>query len=200
MKTLTLIVLLAISQTATAQCGNQYCVMCYGNSAIRALQRLYGLPTETPQAKPEIASSPQEVVDAAIEFAELTPDDIVYDLGCGDGRVLKAASAYGARAVGIEKDKEVAAIAKQNLKGVARTLVVVGDMTKYYLNKPSVVYMYLDEDLMRQVVPKLTGARLIISYSHPIPGMINESLDVGGRPVYFAKPQIQYLADSYRSQ
>src|SRR6185369_13915278 len=61
--------------------------------------------------------TPQSVVDAMLKLAKVTKDDVVYDLGCGDGRiVITAAKQFGARGVGIDIDpkriKEASANAK----------------------------------------------------------------------------------------
>ena len=51
--------------------------------------------------------TPQEVVDAMLEMAKVTQTDVVYDLGCGDGRIpITAAKKYGARGVGIDIDPQ----------------------------------------------------------------------------------------------
>src|SRR5437773_2472288 len=51
--------------------------------------------------------TPQKVVDRMLELAKLTKDDVVFDLGCGDGRVVvSAARKYGARGVGIDIDPQ----------------------------------------------------------------------------------------------
>src|SRR5512146_108847 len=51
--------------------------------------------------------TPQAVVDAMLKLANVTKDDVVYDLGCGDGRiVVTAARKYGARGVGVDLDPE----------------------------------------------------------------------------------------------
>ena len=58
-------------------------------------------------------TTPQAVVDKMIEMAELGPDDLVYDLGCGDGRiVLTAAAKHGCHGVGIDKDPQRVAEAR----------------------------------------------------------------------------------------
>ncbi|MEL6163942.1 MAG: class I SAM-dependent methyltransferase [Cyanobacteria bacterium J06641_2] len=66
--------------------------------------------------KPDIAYIPcnHEIVEAILEFAKITSEDVVYDLGCGDGRVLiAAAKKYGTRGVGIDIDPTLIQQAKQ---------------------------------------------------------------------------------------
>ena len=67
-------------------------------------------------------TSPDIVVEKMVEVAELTPDDLVYDLGCGDGRiVITAALKSGCRGVGYDIDPERVAEARENViaNGVA---------------------------------------------------------------------------------
>src|SRR5476649_1591333 len=59
--------------------------------------------------------TPQNVVDAMLEMARVTPDDVVYDLGSGDGRIpITAAARYGARGVGIEIEPRLVREANDN--------------------------------------------------------------------------------------
>ena len=61
--------------------------------------------------------TPQQVVDRMLVLAEVTEDDVVYDLGCGDGRiVIAAAKQYGARGVGIDIDPDLIAEARASAK------------------------------------------------------------------------------------
>jgi len=61
--------------------------------------------------------TPQEVVDEMLKLAQVKKGDVVYDLGCGDGRiVITAAKRFGARGVGVEYDAKVAKLAIDNVK------------------------------------------------------------------------------------
>lgn len=63
----------------------------------------------TPRKKPDIlyVPTPQQLVDVMLDMAKVTRDDVVYDLGCGDGRlVIAAAKKFGATGVGIDIDPE----------------------------------------------------------------------------------------------
>jgi cyclopropane fatty-acyl-phospholipid synthase-like methyltransferase len=71
---------------------------------------------QPPKTAPDIhfAATPVPVADAMLRLARVTPHDVVYDLGSGDGRiVMLAAQKYGARAVGIEIDPHLVAISRQ---------------------------------------------------------------------------------------
>src|SRR5262245_57391175 len=83
-----------------------------------------------PQPAVRYVPSPQSVVDAMLELAHVTSDDVVYDLGSGDGRIpITAAQRYGARGVGIEIEPRLVAEARDNAKkaGVAGRVVFLND-------------------------------------------------------------------------
>ena len=66
--------------------------------------------------------TPQAVVDAMLRMANVTGKDVVYDLGCGDGRIpITAAERYGARGVGIDIDPRRIAEANENAKAAGVT-------------------------------------------------------------------------------
>jgi len=158
-------------------CGNGACVMCYG--AVRKTPawdtKLKPIATMAPAMKPSEAPTPHKIVRDALWLARVGPDDRVCDIGCGDGRVLVAATKLGAKAIGIEKDRkqyERAVEAIGEAKGTAT--VVHGDATDIIsLGNVSVVYMYLYPELMTKLQPKLDklpkGAR-IVTYMHPLDG------------------------------
>ena len=61
--------------------------------------------------------TPQEVVDKMLELAEVTKDDLIYDLGCGDGRiVVTAAKKYGCRGVGYDIDPKRVIESQENVE------------------------------------------------------------------------------------
>src|SRR5207249_7292653 len=74
------------------------------------------LSQQAPLRTPDIHFTPtdQPVADAMLRLARVTPDDVVYDLGSGDGRIpILAAQKYGARGVGIELDPRLVALSKE---------------------------------------------------------------------------------------
>jgi ubiquinone/menaquinone biosynthesis C-methylase UbiE len=138
---------------------------------------------------PPLDPTPQAAVDGMLAAVDLSADDVLYDLGCGDGRILIAAvTRYGCRAVGIEINSKTAALAKKNVKaaGVEDWVrIVEGDARDANLVDATVVTLYLSPSLMRELVPKIERATRIVSYSHPIPGRQGVRLMIGGRyPVY----------------
>ncbi len=114
--------------------------------------------------------TPWVIVDEMLKLAEIKPNDVVYDLGSGDGRlVIEAAKRYGARGVGLERDASLVAhsqkqAASQNLSD--RVKFVAGDLFDASLQDASVITMYLLPRLMPRLVPKLraelpVGARIV---------------------------------------
>lgn len=114
-------------------------------------------------------------LDAVVEMLALVSpreDQVLYDLGCGDGRVLVAAtSSYGCRSVGVELNPdslEKAKIATLSFRDKIR--LYLGDILDYSYPEADIVTMYLYPDLMKKVLPKLKSGTRVVSYLHEIPG------------------------------
>jgi SAM-dependent methyltransferase len=110
------------------------------------------------------------VTDAMLKLAKVTPSDVVYDLGSGDGRiVIAAAKKYGARGVGIELDPELIKTATKNARkaGVAdKVTFIQADLFKADLSDASVVTLYLSNSINRRIASILQrqlkpGARIV---------------------------------------
>jgi len=103
--------------------------------------------------------TPDAMVERMLAAAKTTSRDVVYDLGAGDGRIpIAAAKQFGATAVGIEYDGELAALARRNAAraGVAgRVTIVQGDIFKEDFSRATVVTLYLLPDLNQQLRPRL---------------------------------------------
>jgi SAM-dependent methyltransferase len=120
--------------------------------------------------------TPWVILDEMLKLVEIRPDDTVYDLGSGDGRlVIAAAKRHGARAVGIELNGDLVVFSRVQAErdGVTeRVQFVEGDVLKASLREATVVTMYLLPRLVVQLVPKLRaelppGAR-IVSHDYPL--------------------------------
>ena len=100
-----------------------------------------------------------EVVRAMLDAAKVGPGDVVYDLGCGDGRiVITAAQRYGARGVGVDLDPERVREASENAvrAGVAdRVTFVQQDLFATDVSAASVVALYLSPEINVRLRPKL---------------------------------------------
>jgi SAM-dependent methyltransferase len=102
-----------------------------------------------------------EIVNAMLTLANVTRDDTVYDLGCGDGRiVIAAAQQFGARGVGVDLDPQRIREAQANAlrAGVAdRVTFRVQDIFNTDIQPETVVTLFLSPDLNARLRPKLTG-------------------------------------------
>lgn len=123
-------------------------------------------------------ASPAKVVDRMLELANIRPGETVYDLGCGDGRILiEAVQRYRAKAVGIEISPKIAAEARAHIKraGVSKSATVIeGDLLQADLTGADVVTIYLATSLNEELRPRLEkflkpGAR-VVSHDYAVPG------------------------------
>ena len=120
-----------------------------------------GAQDQAPTRGPDVifVPTPEEIVDTMMKMAAVTPKDVVYDLGCGDGRiVITAAQKYGARGVGIDIDPERIKEANANAKtaGVTdKVRFVRGDLFEANISEATVVTLYLLTDLNIKLRPKL---------------------------------------------
>ena len=131
-----------------------------------------------PARQPDIFFVPtrEAVADEMLRIAGITADDVVYDLGSGDGRIVNlAAQKYGARGVGIEIDpplvERARAIARE--AGVeGRVTFIEGDLFTEDLSKATIVTIYLSPTVNARLEPKLRrelrpGTR-VVSHQFPI--------------------------------
>ena len=107
----------------------------------------------------DFVTTPAQIVDAMLKLAGVGPKDVVYDLGCGDGRiVIAAAQRFGARGVGIDIDpdriQEAQAAAKA--AGVAdKVRFELGDLFEADFRDATVVALFLKWNYNRKLRPRL---------------------------------------------
>jgi ubiquinone/menaquinone biosynthesis C-methylase UbiE len=144
---------------------------------VAALPALAQDPRYTNKLAPFVAS-PARVVDRMLSLASIRPGETVYDLGCGDGRVLIAAvKNYKAKAVGVEISPKLVAEAQERIRkeGVAsEARVVEGDLLATDLTGADVVVIYLATSLNQELRPRMEkflkpGAR-VVSHDYAVPG------------------------------
>lgn len=151
---------------------------------------------DAPARRPDViyVPTPEEVVEAMLQVANVTKDDVVYDLGCGDGRIpVTAAKKYGARGVGIDIDPQRIKEANENVQknNVGNLVKIVqGDLFTQDLSPATVVTLYLLPSLNVKLMPKLMkelkpGTR-VVSHAFDMGDWKPEKeLDVNGRKVYY---------------
>lgn len=113
--------------------------------------------------------TPQAVVDKMLEVARVDKSDVLYDLGCGDGRiVITAAAKYGCRAVGYDIDERKVKESKANVKksGVDKLVQIEQqDIFKLDLRKATVITLFLLPEMNIQLLPQLEklkdGSRVV---------------------------------------
>jgi SAM-dependent methyltransferase len=142
--------------------------------------------------------TPQDVVDRMLELVQVTKDDLLYDLGCGDGRiVVTAAKRYGCRAVGYDIDPERVKESLQNVqKNNVGHLVTIEqkDIFTLDLSEANVITLYLLPSLNVKLFPQLEklkpGSR-IVSHEFNMRGVkpdkvirLNSSYDQEGHKIY----------------
>lgn len=123
------------------------------------------------------APTPMDVVEKALKVAKIQKFDIVYDLGCGDSRVIIAASKfYGCRSVGIDFSESCIRLSQENIKlnDIGKLVEVkLADVLETDFSDATVVFIYLMPELSEKLIPKLkklkSGSR-IIAHDKPIPG------------------------------
>jgi predicted RNA methylase len=125
-------------------------------------------PARTPDCV--YVGTPHDVIDKMLELADLKKDDVVYDLGCGDGRIMVAAARRaGCRSVGYDINPLRIEEALENIRthGVGRLVTVEQeDIFTVDLRPASVVMLYLLPDMNLKLVPQLEelapGSRIVI--------------------------------------
>jgi LEA14-like dessication related protein/predicted nuclease of predicted toxin-antitoxin system len=150
-----------------------------GNLVLPKIPRVKG--TRSPDVV--FIPTPQEVVDKMLELAEVKKDDLIYDLGCGDGRiVVTAAKNYGCKAVGFDIDPQRV---KESLENVEKNNV--GDLVRIEqkdiftldLSDANVITLYLLPSLNVKLIPQLEklkpGSR-IVSHDFDMKGVIPDKV------------------------
>lgn len=153
-------------------------------------------PAAAEQKRPDVpyVPTPQEVVDEMLSLANVKKDDMLYDLGSGDGRiVITAAKKFGTRGVGIDINPERIAEAQQNAKeaGVTdKVKFMQQDLFEADIKNASVVTLYLLPSINLKLRPKLwkdlkPGTR-VVSHSFDMGDWKPEkTVEVDGRKIHF---------------
>ncbi len=130
--------------------------------------------------------TPMVVVERMLELAEVNAQSVLYDLGCGDGRiVVHAAKKYGARGVGIDIDPIRIEESNANAKEEDVESLVefrLGDVMKVDLSEATVITIYLlpeSNEILRPLLEKfLKEGTLVVSHNYYIPGWSEKEITV----------------------
>ncbi|GLC42722.1 hypothetical protein PLESTB_001131600 [Pleodorina starrii] len=119
--------------------------------------------------------TPDAVISRVLDLTATGPGDVLYDLGCGDGRVLLAAARRGARCVGYELDPQLAADAEAAASAAglaARVRVVRADAAAADVREATVIALYLSDHgnsrLLRAVQSSLRPGTRVASFYFPV--------------------------------
>jgi len=144
-----------------------------------AATSVLGWQTPTPTVKPDVIWVPtdDQVVTAMLKLANVTKRDVVYDLGCGDGKiVIAAARQFGARGVGIEIDPEKVKEARAAVRAAGvgdRVTIIEGNIfdPNIKIGDATVVTLFLLQSLNEKLRPRLQaelepGTRIVSNAFH----------------------------------
>ncbi len=139
-------------------------------------------------------ATPQNVVDAMLDLAQVTASDVVYDLGSGDGRIpITAARRFGARGVGIEIDPTLVRESEANARkaGVEQSVrFVAGDLFEADICDATVVTLFLMPGINIDLIPKfkaqLRPGTRIVSHHFAMSDrwLPDETRDVNGLEIF----------------
>jgi predicted RNA methylase len=130
-------------------------------------------------------ASPTPVVRQMLILAELKPGEVLYDLGCGDGRaVIMAAKDFGANSVGVELRDDLAKRALNSIQELSlndKIVIIQKDIFDVNLSAADVVFLYLTTSANERIKPKLeaelkSGTR-VVSHDYEILGWKAKKID-----------------------
>jgi tRNA G37 N-methylase Trm5 len=160
-----------------------------------AMASMASAQVESPARVPDVpfVPTPTEVVEAMLKAANVTKDDVIYDLGSGDGRiVITAAKKYGARGVGIDINPALVATATANAekeKVADKVKFIKGDIFEQDFSEATVITLYLLPDVNMRLRPKILklkpGTRIVSHAFNMGDWKPDQTIDVDGRTVYF---------------
>jgi SAM-dependent methyltransferase len=157
-------------------------------AAVQLLAQTQGREPDVPYVP-----TPREVVAEMLRLAHVSKDDVVYDLGCGDGRIVIAAAKMGASGVGVDINPDRIRESKENAKeagAIERVKFIEGDLFEANLKEATVVMLYLLPQVNLKLRPKLLrdlkpGTR-IVSHNYDMGDWKPEkTVRVGDHTLYY---------------
>jgi len=156
---------------------------CHGAASAAGPRKALDVPYEP--------SSP-EIVQAMLRLAGVRAGDVVYDLGCGDGRIVIEAARLGARGVGVDLDPQRIREARANARAAgveARVEFAEGDLFEADVRPATVVMLYLWPEVNLRLRPKLLGelrpGARVVSNTHDMGAWRpQQTVVVSGHPLH----------------
>jgi len=144
--------------------------------------------------------TPEDIIPQMLRMASVKPDELVYDLGSGDGRlVIAAARDFGARAVGVELRMRLVKECRRKVREMGlggRVTITSKNFKRVSLRKADVLALYLSSYTLNLLTPKFTkelrsGVR-IVNFDYPVPAW-KPTREVEVTPAGWKKPHPIYL-------
>jgi len=168
---------------------------------------MFWLTAHSQEPMPEVpyVPTPQEVVVEMLKMAGVNRNDLVYDLGCGDGRIIiTAAKVFGARGVGVDNDPSLIRQSNENARkaGVTdRVKFIEQDLFETDIREATVVALYLLPELNLRLRPKLfrdlkPGSR-IVTHEFDMGDWKPDNMAKVPKMKLYYHPTIPYEKDSY---
>jgi SAM-dependent methyltransferase len=182
-------VLGALALTAAAEIARSH-----GTPAGSGAGTRQEFPLEIPGKDVPYVPTPENVVEEMLRLARPTQQDLVYDLGSGDGRILiTAAKKYGARGIGVDIDPRLVREARENAEkaGVAHLVTFrEGDLFRTDLREATIVTLYLLPSVNLRLRPKLfqelaPGTRIVSHNYNMGDWQPEQTVRLGDHFVYF---------------
>jgi len=107
------------------------------------------------------------MIDVVIDFADIKKNDVFYDLGSGDGRILVEAAKKGIKVVGIEKNRLLNWLARRSTKNFKNIKIIQANIFKQKINDASIIVAYLSQKITERLQKKIEkevkkGTRIIL--------------------------------------
>jgi len=111
--------------------------------------------------------SSKRMIDVVLDFANIKKNDVFYDLGSGDGRILVEAAKKGIKVIGIEKNPLLNWIARRKTKNFKNVRIIQGDIFEQKINGASIIVAYLSQKIAERLQKKIKkevkkGTRIIL--------------------------------------
>ena len=122
---------------------------------------------------PDQEGTPDDTIERMLDAMHHGREDVLADLGCGDGRILIAAASRGIRCIGVEIDPVKSAEARRavNESGLESLVAIeTGDARDFDMSRCTAVVAYLYPELLAELAPKMRSVRVAASPFHEVDG------------------------------